>query len=854
MSHASTFQPAAAPGREPATHTGVLLRKCSCGGSCAKCREADEESLQRKAAGTPAGHEAPSIVHDVIASSGQALDAVTQSDMERRFAHDFSRVRIHTDARAAASAQAVQAHAYTVGQHVVFGAGRFAPTTHEGRHLLAHELAHTVQQENAGERRQHRLIVRDSDSADERAADRAADIAVRGGAHARPPLVTGHSTPGRALQRKGSGLLPPQKVHDVYLKWIEVYFKSRGTNVLTDALEKEIRERVKQQVGPGNFANYERWEQEEADKHWAKGQAENKPKPQPADLRSAQFERYDEMWNATKTLRAEVVRVEHLAQKLNFGKGAKGTVARATAGGYTAMYGVGARTVTSVAEHAPMFVLGGAGVMLGSEMAEEFVVKQGQAVKQEGEEMGADARTAVRLVGGDLQANFEATRPAKKKYDDAFSAFSDHSSNFKNPKGETNFEIDMARSTDLAGMEAAMKEMRTAGNEFLSICARMGIETDASALDVMGKNIMKGAEGAVETAVTGVVPELAPSLKQLKSAVKGAKKPLAKEAKEQVAKQVLKGADDVPVTGGAKNVDDAVQAGVKKADDAPISGASKPDMPVKQQASPKDAPAKIVPEADAKALRENASKVGPVTDKTAIDAGYVAEIPIGKHTYRRHKDGTWCRFSDPICNLKVDPEIEARFAKWVEAPTPQGPAKRRRPGPPPDTGHGAAARGKFDNLREGYAKQLGARSGEDVHHAIELQALDRYPGVFSERELNGFKNMRGIPAEVKLTKELEQEIAARGLKPGTKDYSDFLEPHLGTRKQLHNSKIRDTWDRHYAQLNDDIAELGLKPGTREYRMYVRRYLESARKEIDELYEAFFTEVKRGKKQWKGAAR
>ena len=114
--------------------------------------------------------------------------------------------------------------------------------------------------------------------------------------------------------------------------------------------------------------------------------------------------------------------------------------------------------------------------------------------------------------------------------------------------------------------------------------------------------------------------------------------------------------------------------------------------------------------------------------------------------------------------------------------------------------------------------------------------------------------MRGIPAEVKLTKELEQEIAARGLKTGTKDYSDFLEPHLGTRKQLHNSKIRDTWDRHYAQLNDDIAELGLKPGTREYRMYVRRYLESARKEIDELYEAFFTEVKRGKKHWKGAAR
>jgi hypothetical protein len=66
--------------------------------------------------------------------------------MESRFGRDFSHVRVHTDAKAAASARAVQAQAYTVGSHVVFGEGRFQPSSASGRRLLAHELAHVAQQ------------------------------------------------------------------------------------------------------------------------------------------------------------------------------------------------------------------------------------------------------------------------------------------------------------------------------------------------------------------------------------------------------------------------------------------------------------------------------------------------------------------------------------------------------------------------------------------------------------------------------------------------------------------------------------------------------------------------------------
>ncbi|MEA2165497.1 MAG: hypothetical protein QOK37_3624 [Thermoanaerobaculia bacterium] len=70
--------------------------------------------------------------------------------MEPRFGHDFSQVRVHTGTDANQSAEEVNAHAYTVGHDIVFGAGRFAPGTQEGQRLLAHELTHVVQQFHEG--------------------------------------------------------------------------------------------------------------------------------------------------------------------------------------------------------------------------------------------------------------------------------------------------------------------------------------------------------------------------------------------------------------------------------------------------------------------------------------------------------------------------------------------------------------------------------------------------------------------------------------------------------------------------------------------------------------------------------
>lgn len=90
--------------------------------------------------------EERSPVHSVIGSGGRPLDPDVRTDMETRLGHDFSDVRVHDDSAAAASASAVNAHAYTVGSNVVFQRDRYDPSTQAGRVTLAHELTHVVQQ------------------------------------------------------------------------------------------------------------------------------------------------------------------------------------------------------------------------------------------------------------------------------------------------------------------------------------------------------------------------------------------------------------------------------------------------------------------------------------------------------------------------------------------------------------------------------------------------------------------------------------------------------------------------------------------------------------------------------------
>jgi hypothetical protein len=129
----------------------AVQRKCECGsgsaaGQCEACsRKEGEQKVQRKAVRDAAPAIAPPIVHEVMNSPGQPLDRASRDFFEPKLGHPLDMVRLHTDAKAAESAHALNASAYTVGRHVVFGRTSSAFE----RPLLAHELTHVVQQTQA---------------------------------------------------------------------------------------------------------------------------------------------------------------------------------------------------------------------------------------------------------------------------------------------------------------------------------------------------------------------------------------------------------------------------------------------------------------------------------------------------------------------------------------------------------------------------------------------------------------------------------------------------------------------------------------------------------------------------------
>jgi hypothetical protein len=213
--------------------SALLQRKCACGGTSGptgECENCRQKKLQRRpgnlSAPSAINHQlsttsqVPPVVHEVLRSPGQPLDANTRAFMEPRFGHDFSHVRVHTDAKAAESARTVNALAYTVGQHVVFGAGVDALATTGGRKLVAHELMHTVQQQAVAGTPLSNFAIERSDSPAEAAANQAADTIMQGNQVFSPSpenaasahsaslsgvnkIVTAHSLVPSALQPAG---------------------------------------------------------------------------------------------------------------------------------------------------------------------------------------------------------------------------------------------------------------------------------------------------------------------------------------------------------------------------------------------------------------------------------------------------------------------------------------------------------------------------------------------------------------------------------------------------------------------------------------------------------------------------
>jgi hypothetical protein len=177
--------------------------------------EAGMVGLQRAAGNSAVSsmvEDEPSPVHDVVSSGGRPLEPEVRADMEGRLGADFSDVKVHDDSAAHRSAQAVNAHAYTVGSNVVFQRDKYDPGSDAGRTMLAHELTHVVQQRSGpvdGTPSGGGIRVSDPSDRYEREAAANAERVMSAPAAAEPAAST--PAPASAVQRDVDDAAPVQR-------------------------------------------------------------------------------------------------------------------------------------------------------------------------------------------------------------------------------------------------------------------------------------------------------------------------------------------------------------------------------------------------------------------------------------------------------------------------------------------------------------------------------------------------------------------------------------------------------------------------------------------------------------------
>ena len=218
---------------------GTLQRSaaCPCGGSCPRCRD-----------GMP---DASSALADAAGSPGTPLRADIRSRFEASLGADLSPVRVHTGGASAAASEAVAARAYTLGHDVHFNAGQYRPDDSGGLRLLAHEVAHTVQQAGAAPARQHTpLQVSMPGDAAEVAADRAADAMLAGrpaAAQLGPASAGVHRQPVASVPAAPAAAAAPAVRPGGY-EWVE--FDENGGWDAADILTRMSQQEATQTATP----------------------------------------------------------------------------------------------------------------------------------------------------------------------------------------------------------------------------------------------------------------------------------------------------------------------------------------------------------------------------------------------------------------------------------------------------------------------------------------------------------------------------------------------------------------------------------------------------------------------------
>ena len=212
---------------------GFLRRKCA--------RHECEERRKKRQPGENIFKYSPDV-RDIPGPSGKPLDPSSRAFMESRFGHDFGHVRVHTDAKAAESARELFAQAYTAGQNVVFGEGKYAPGTSEGRKLIAHELTHVLQQgkPGPGNSPQGKLTIGEAGDASEREADRIANEVVNDASQIDSPRQVTAIAP--ALQRSCADGACESCAGGRRDFWVTAYFRRRANERTMTNLRQQINE------------------------------------------------------------------------------------------------------------------------------------------------------------------------------------------------------------------------------------------------------------------------------------------------------------------------------------------------------------------------------------------------------------------------------------------------------------------------------------------------------------------------------------------------------------------------------------------------------------------------------------
>ena len=166
--------------------------------------EKEEELIQAKETSEQTPYVSPIVQTQInsLRGGGKQLSPSLRNFFELRFGHDFSRVRVHTDAKAAESARALDAQAYTIGRDVVFGKGQYVPGTSVGRRLLAHELSHVIQQSGP-----YTLGIREPYKSGRIIKEQASNTVQREGDFSQIPTGIECPTPGPVTRSAGEELL-----------------------------------------------------------------------------------------------------------------------------------------------------------------------------------------------------------------------------------------------------------------------------------------------------------------------------------------------------------------------------------------------------------------------------------------------------------------------------------------------------------------------------------------------------------------------------------------------------------------------------------------------------------------------